>query len=221
MSASRIGALLLDLDGTLLDTAPDMVDALNRLRAEEGLSALPFETLRPQVSHGSMGLVRTGFEATGEAFEALRGRFLDIYAERLAIHTRLFEGMAVVLERVEAAGLPWGIVTNKPGALTTPLLIALGLATRSSCVISGDTLSVRKPHPEPLRHAARLIGRAPEACLYVGDAQRDIIAGREAGMTTVAATFGYLAAHEDAREWSPDHLIDHPLALLPLMGLAA
>lgn len=224
MSDSRRRALLLDLDGTLLDTAPDMVAALNRLRAEEGLDALPFETLRPQVSHGALGLVRRGFLEDPQHdlhLERRRRRFLALYAARLSEHTQLFEGMAAVLACVEAAGLPWGIVTNKPGALTAPLLQALELSTRAACVVSGDTLGVRKPHPEPLQHAARLIGCEPERCLYVGDAERDIVAGRAAGMTTVAATFGYLAADEDARQWGPDHLIDHPLALLPLVGLTA
>ncbi len=148
-------ALLLDLDGTLLDTAPDMGGALNLLRAEHGLEPLPAATIRPVVSHGAMRLVALGFpEAAGDDFETLRLRFLDLYAANLAVGTRLFPGFDAVLDRLEAQGLPWGIVTNKPGWLTDPLLAALGLDRRAACAVSGDTLAERKPHPLPLLHAA-------------------------------------------------------------------
>lgn len=208
-------ALLLDLDGTLLDTAPDMGGALNRLRAEHGLEPLAAEVIRPVVSHGAMRLVSLGFpEATGESFESLRLRFLELYAANLAVGTRLFPGFEAVLERLESRGLPWGIVTNKPGWLTGPLLAALDLDHRSACAVSGDTLSERKPHPLPLLHAARLVGVEPGRCIYVGDAERDIQAGRAAGMTTLVATYGYISASEDPLQWQPHGMVSEPAELL-------
>jgi len=215
----RHEALLLDLDGTLLDTAPDMGGALNRLRAEHGLEPLPAQSMRPVVSHGAVRLVALGFpEATGEEFERLRLRFLDLYAERVAEGTCLFPGFEAVLAALEARDMPWGIVTNKPGWLTDPLLEALGLGRRAACAVSGDTLAERKPHPLPLLHAAGLIGIAAERCVYVGDAERDIQAGRAAGMTTVVAGYGYLSADDDPRRWQPDGIVDCPGDLLPWIG---
>jgi 2-phosphoglycolate phosphatase len=218
----RFTALLLDLDGTLLDTAPDMTGALNRLRVEEGLAALPFDTLRPQVSHGAAALVRLGFGAPGaEEFERLRRRFLAHYAEGLAGSTQLFPGCEALLAALEARGIPWGIVTNKPGYLTTPLLATLGLLGRAACVVAGDTLAERKPHPLPLLHAAGLIGHPPATCVYAGDAERDIVAGRAAGMHTVAVRYGYLAEGEDPAAWRPDAVVSAPGELLAFLGAGA
>jgi len=215
----RHEALLLDLDGTLLDTAPDMGGALNRLRAEHGLEPLPAQSIRPVVSHGAVRLVALGFpEATGEEFERLRLRFLDLYAERLAEGTCLFPGFEAVLATLEARATPWGIVTNKPGWLTDPLLEALGLGRRAACTVSGDTLPERKPHPLPLLHAAGLIGVAAERCVYVGDAERDIQAGRAAGMTTVVAGYGYLSTDDDPHRWQPDGIVACPGDLLSWIG---
>jgi phosphoglycolate phosphatase len=212
-------ALLLDLDGTLLDTAPDMGGALNLLRAEHGLEPLPHPAIRPVVSHGAVRLVALGFpEATGDEFERLRLRFLDIYAANLAVGTRVFPGFDTVLGTLEARGVPWGIVTNKPGWLTDPLLAALGLAGRAACAVSGDTVAERKPHPLPLLHAASLIGVPTSRCVYVGDAERDIQAGRAAGMTTVVAAYGYLDAREDPMRWEPHGIVDAPLELLQWLG---
>ncbi len=208
-------ALLLDLDGTLLDTAPDMGGALNLLRAEHGLEPLSSATIRPVVSHGAVRLVSLGFpDAVGDGFEALRLRFLQLYAQNLALGTRLFPGFEAVLDDLEARGVPWGVVTNKPGWLTDPLLAALGLDRRAACAVSGDTVAERKPHPLPLLHAARLVGVAPERCVYVGDAERDIQAGRAAGMTTVVAAYGYIAADEDPRHWQPHGVVREPRELL-------
>ncbi|MCM2313382.1 MAG: phosphoglycolate phosphatase [Steroidobacteraceae bacterium] len=208
-------ALLLDLDGTLLDTAPDMGGALNRLRAEHGLEPLPADVIRPVVSHGAMQLVALGFPAaTGDAFESLRLRFLELYAANLAIGTRLFPGFATVLDHLESRGVPWGIVTNKLGWLTDPLLAALGLDRRAACAVSGDTLTERKPHPLPLLHAAHLVGVQPERCVYVGDAERDIQAGRAAGMTTVVAAYGYLSVSDDPHAWQPHGVVNSPGELL-------
>jgi len=215
-------ALLLDLDGTLLDTAPDMAAALNALRRERGAAELEFATVRPQVSHGAAALVRLGFPAAREAeFESLRGRFLELYRGALATHTRLFPGFEAVLASLAASAVPWGIVTNKPGWLTEPLLLALDLAARAGCVVAGDTLAERKPHPAPLLHAAALLGVAPAACVYAGDAERDILAGRAAGMATVAVRFGYLASGEDPAAWNPDGVVERPAELLDWIALAA
>lgn len=211
-------ALLLDLDGTLLDTAPDMGGALNRLLEENGLAPLPASAIRPVVSHGSARLVSLGFPtATGDEYERLRLRFLDIYALNLADHTRLFPGAEALLAELERLGLPWGIVTNKPGWLTDPLLQALDLDGRAACVVSGDTLPERKPHPLPLLHAASVIGIAPGRCVYAGDAERDIQAGRAAGMTTVVASYGYISAEDDPRSWQPAGMVTEPLQLLDWM----
>jgi 2-phosphoglycolate phosphatase len=219
---ARGRALLLDLDGTLLDTAPDMAAALNALRREHGREALAFDAVRPQVSHGGAALVRLGFAGeTGAEFERLRLRFLEIYSGALATHTRLFPGFADVLATLDSAGIPWGIVTNKPGWLTTPLLAALGLDRRVCCAVAGDTLAQRKPHPAPLLHAAALAGCAPEHCIYAGDAERDIIAGRAAGMRTVAVRFGYLAPGEDPAAWRPDGVAERPSDLLDWIDVVA
>ena len=208
-------ALLLDLDGTLLDTAPDMGGALNRLRIERGLEPLPSSRIRPVVSHGAARLVTLGFpDASGNEFEMLRLRFLEIYAQNLAADTRLFPGFDSVLEELERRGLPWGVVTNKPAWLTDPLLAILGLDRRARCVVSGDTLPERKPHPLPLLHAAELVGVPPARCVYVGDAQRDIQAGRAAGMTTLVAAYGYLGADDDPGSWEPTGIVSEPEELL-------
>jgi len=208
-------ALLLDLDGTLLDTAPDMGGALNMLRAEHGLEPLPAAAIRPVVSHGAVRLVALGFpDATPRDAERLRLRFLELYAANLAVGTCLFPGFDAVLETLEERGIPWGIVTNKPGWLTDPLLVALGLARRAACAVSGDTVEQRKPHPLPLLHAARLLGVPADRCVYAGDAERDIQAGRAAGMTTVVAAYGYLAIDEDPRGWNPHGVVGEPVELL-------
>jgi len=212
--------VLFDLDGTLLDTAADMAQALNRLLVAEGFDALPFERIRPLVSHGAPRLIRLGFgEPEAAHYESLRVRFLDFYRAALSVHTRLFEGFEEVLEALEYAGLPWGIVTNKPGWLTNPLLEELGLAARCGCVVSGDTLAERKPHPLPLLHAAALIKLEPRDCIYLGDAERDVQAARKAGMIPLVAGFGYLNEGEDPAAWQPDGVLGRPEDLLDWLGL--
>ncbi len=216
----ELRGVLLDLDGTLLDTARDMAQALNRLRVAEGLEKLPFETIRPLVSHGAPRLIRVGFgEPDGARYEDLRTRFLDFYRAALAVHTRLFEGFDVVLDTIERAGIRWGIVTNKPGWLTIPLLQELDLAARSGCIVSGDTLAERKPHPMPLLHAASLLRLEPCACVYLGDAERDVQAARNAGMIPLVAGFGYLNEGEDPAAWQPEAVLGHPEELLDWLGL--
>jgi phosphoglycolate phosphatase len=214
--------VLLDLDGTLLDTARDMACALNRLRIAEGLDELALETIRPLVSHGAPRLLRLAFgEPEPARHEALRRRFLDFYRAELAVHTCLFDGFDEVLGTLERAGFRWGIVTNKPGWLTQPLLAALGLAARSSCIVSGDTLAERKPHPAPLLHAAALMGLEPGQCVYLGDAERDVQAARNAGMIPLVAGFGYLHVNDDPLAWQAAAVLDRPRDLLDWLGIAA
>jgi len=213
-------AVLFDLDGTLLDTAPDMTCALNKLLAEERLEPLSFGTVRPYVSHGAASLVRLAFPEAPEAeFNLLRERFLMIYRGCLADRTCLFDGMAELLATFERTGIPWGIVTNKPTWLTEPLLEALGLDTRAGSVVCGDTFEERKPHPRPLLHAASEIGVAPEDCLYVGDAERDIRAARAAQMRSLIARFGYIGPSDDIAAWSADGCIDSPHEILQWLEL--
>jgi N-acetyl-D-muramate 6-phosphate phosphatase len=219
----RLRAVLFDMDGTLLDTAPDMVGALNALRGEHNLAPLPYEVVRSAVSHGAARVVRTGFESVGEPeFTQLQQRFLQIYRGALSEHTRLFPGMLEVLDELDARGLKYGIVTNKAAWLTEPLLEQLELRSRFACVVSGDTLAQRKPHPLPLLHAAALAGVAPEGCVYVGDAQRDVEAAHAAGMPALVANYGYLRADEDSRTWGGDIYLQEPLDLLDwLRGIEA
>ena len=217
-------AVLFDLDGTLIDTAPDMVGALNDLRAEQSLAPIDYAVARAHVSHGAFGLVDIAFGKIDAAKRLrLRDRFLEIYAGRVATATTLFDGMETVLNQVEADGLAWGVVTNKPGNLTEPLLAALGLLSRCACVVSGDTVAKRKPHPEPLLHAMRQINAKLKPgdgaqLMYVGDADRDIQAGKAAGMITVAATYGYIPPDDDPLHWNADHLIEHPPQLLDILS---
>jgi phosphoglycolate phosphatase len=216
-------AVLLDLDGTLLDTAPDMARALNELRRQERLEPLPFEQLRCRVSHGGAALIRLGFPqlTPGAEFDALLQRFLMIYREGLALQTCLFEGMDALLTELERSGVPWGVVTNKAGWLSEPLLEALDLLRRAAVVVSGDTLAQRKPHPQPLLHAARMIRVAPERCVYVGDAERDVRAARAANMRAIVARFGYIGPDEKMQEWPAHGWIDSPLEILDWIDAGA
>jgi phosphoglycolate phosphatase len=218
----RPGAVLFDLDGTLLDTAPDMVAALQALQAEEGRAPVPFAAARPFVSNGTTGMLRIGFGVLADVErERLYARFLEVYAGRLAVETRLFDGMREVLAALEDAGVPWGVVTNKPAHLTEPLLAALGLLRRCACVVSGDTTPHRKPRPEPVLHALAAIPAPAAAAIYVGDAERDIAAGRAAGTRTVAALYGYIPPGDDPAAWGPDHRIAAPSELLSLLAWRA
>jgi phosphoglycolate phosphatase len=217
--APPLRAILFDLDGTLLDTAPDLVGALNTLRRERQLAPLPYDAARAWVSHGAVRLVRLGFpQADPAAFALLHERFLAIYAGAVGAQTRLFDGMDRVLGALRERGLKCGIVTNKPAWLTTPLLAQLGLASLFDCVVSGDTVSLPKPHAMPMLHAAALAGVAAGECLYVGDAQRDIEAAHAAGMPALVAAYGYLGPDEDWRSWGGDGVLQAPLDLLPWLA---
>ncbi len=207
-----IKAVLFDLDGTFADTAPDLAAALNQVLIEEKLPALPFETIRPMVSHGGVALIKLGFNYDEQHadFERLKLRLLDIYQNNISTLTTVFEGINELLLSLEARNIAWGIVTNKPAWLTDPLMQQMGFTHRAATIVSGDTTSERKPHPEPLFFACRQINCAPEECLYVGDAERDIIAGKAAGMRTLTALFGYLEENDKPETWGADAMIQHP-----------
>ncbi|MCB1866426.1 MAG: HAD-IA family hydrolase [Chromatiales bacterium] len=208
--------MLFDLDGTLVDTAPDLLRAVNRLRADRDEPALSLAALRPHVSHGAGAMIEHGLGVGRDdpAFDALRLQLLDLYRADITSESTLFEGMPELLETLERRGTGWGVVTNKPGRLTDPLLVALGLHTRACCAISGDTLPRAKPHPDPILAACARAGCAPHTSLYVGDAERDIEAGRRAGARTLVARFGYIGPDDRPETWGADGIIDHPHEVL-------
>ncbi|HHJ34790.1 MAG TPA: HAD family hydrolase [Gammaproteobacteria bacterium] len=215
----KINTVLFDLDGTLIDTAPDMAAALEILCDEEQQARLPFSEVRPVVSDGSIALVKLAFgneldTATGER---LKTRYLQIYQDNLATHSQLFDEMNDLLTQLEQSNIKWGVVTNKPGWLTEPLMASLGLDQRAACIVSSDSTTHRKPHPEPMYYACELTGSIPEECVYVGDAQRDIEAGHNAGMKTVIAEYGYIGVGENTDDWNADYHIQTPSQILGLL----
>jgi N-acetyl-D-muramate 6-phosphate phosphatase len=209
-------AVLFDLDGTLADTAPDLARALNALLGEHGRPPVPSAITRPLTSSGARGMIQAGFGLTpaSEQYESLKERFLDLYGAAVCVETRLFPGMAELLDALERLGVRWGVVTNKPDRFTRPLLDALGLGARAACIVSGDTAARPKPHPDPLLHASDALALDPAACLYVGDDVRDVRAARAAGMRILAAAYGYLGDDGDPHDWGADAVIDHPLEAL-------
>jgi phosphoglycolate phosphatase len=214
-----IAAILFDLDGTLVDTAPDLVAVLNRLLVEHGEPPMPYALARNEASHGALGLIRLGFGAklAAERVEELRVRFIELYSARVCENSQLF----IDIERIVntgSASLRWGVVTNKPQALTLPLLERLDSARHFGCVVSGDSLAQRKPHPAPLLLAAEKLGVGPQSCVYIGDAARDVEAARAAGMQVWVALWGYIRPSEDPAAWNPDELIRHPRELESILG---
>lgn len=204
-------AIFFDLDGTLVDTAPDFHAGVNRLRHQRGLPALPYDTIRAVVSEGARAVIAAGFpdlEPDSPEFDALRQQFLAEYSVHLADHSRLFDGLDRVLQALETRNIPWGVVTNKASTYTNPLMAALALDQRSAATICPDHVSQTKPHPEPLFKAAELAGVNPAQCIYVGDHVRDIEAGRRAGMLTVAVGWGYVQAGDSPASWGADVLCE-------------
>ena len=211
-------AVFFDLDGTLADTAPDLAGALNRLLEEESRSTLPLARLRPHVSGGSRALLLEGFGLGPESvgYAQLKTRFLDFYAAHICDETTLFPGMEVLLNELERADIPWGIVTNKPACYTIEVVRRLGLDKRAVCVVSGDSAARPKPAADPILLAYELAG-VSTSCLYVGDDLRDVQAGRAAGLTTVIAAWGYLGMGDPIEQWGGDHIVHHPEEILPLL----
>jgi len=215
-ATGNIHTVLFDLDGTLIDTAPDMAAALDILCDEEQQACLPYSQVRPVVSNGSIALVKLAFGESLDSnkLEQLKSRYLEIYQQHLAIHSRLFDEMDELLLQLEKNKMKWGVVTNKPGWLTEPLMAALDLAQRAACIVSADSTKNRKPHPEPMYLACDLTRSQPKECIYVGDARRDIEAGKNAGMKTVIAEYGYIDKKEILDDWQADHSIKSPRQLL-------
>lgn len=216
--AGPIEAVLFDLDGTLVDTAPDMVAALLRLQQERGADPFDMAVARANVSNGAAGLVRVAFPHVDDAVRAdLHSNFLSIYQASLCVNSRVFPGLELLLDYLDQQRVPWGVVTNKPQALTDALLVGLRLTRRMACAISGDTLPQRKPHPAPMLLASRMLDVEPAQVVYVGDAARDIEAGRAAGMPTIAAGWGYITADDDPRAWDADCIATNPGELTQLL----
>ena len=217
----NIDAVLFDLDGTLIDSAPDLGAAADKMRTDRGLPSLPLEQYRPMAGAGARGMLGVAFGiAPGHAdFEVLKEEFFKNYETCMTERTYAFEGVAYLIAQLDQAGLKWGVVTNKSERFALPLIRAIPLFNTAQTVVGGDTTPHAKPHPAPLLEAARQISVAPERCVYVGDDERDIIAGRAAGMPTVAAAYGYLGAMPDTAYWNADATIATPADLLPLLHL--
>ena len=211
-----IRVVLFDLDGTLIDSAPDMGAATNRMRQDRGLPALPLERYRHRAGSGARGMLEVAFGMAGDhpEYEAHKEEFFANYDLCLTERTRVFDGAGELVQELITRGLQWGVVTNKSSRYTVPLARAFAIFASATTIISGDTTAHTKPHPAPLLEAARRMGVSPADCLYVGDDERDVIAGRAAGMGTVAANYGYLGLKTDTPAWGADAIIDSPLALL-------
>ena len=209
-------AILFDLDGTLIDSAPDLGAAADQMRIARGLPSLPLQNYRHMAGAGARGMLGIAFDMRPEHpdFETYKEEFFVNYERRMTVLTRAFDGVADMLRALHDRGLPWGIVTNKSSRFTDPLVRQMALLTPASVVISGNTTPHAKPHPEPLLEAARRLRIDPRLCWYVGDDERDIVAGRAAGMYTLVATYGYLGAVADWRAWGADAVIEQPQALL-------
>lgn len=204
--------VLFDLDGTLADTAPDLANALNAVRETHQLEPLSLDTIRPTVSLGGAAMIKLAFglEEQDDEFPAIRDEFLGYYRDNIANESTLFEGIEEVLQSLEAAQINWGIVTNKTTWLTTPLLKELQLDKRTRCIVCGDTTEYRKPHPAPIIHACELLQSQPVETVYIGDAERDIQAGRQAGTHTLIAMYGYIEENADPENWQADGMVHSP-----------
>lgn len=218
-SYSPFQGVFFDLDGTLADTAPDLVAATNQLLVARNLTPKPYEFLRPYASAGARGLLEGAFGIHPDHpdFISLRDEFFGNYEKALLVESKLFDEMHHLLDQMDIAKLPWGIVTNKSARFTNPLVDLMGLGQRAIATVSGDTTPHSKPHPEPILHAARLANIDPTKSIYVGDDIRDVVAGKAAGMKTVAAAYGYCGCKEPPEAWGADYIIYKPLELLPIL----
>ena len=217
----RPRAVFFDLDGTLADTADDLAAPVNAMRVQRGMSPLPVADLRPFASAGARGLIGKGLGIGKDdpRYEALRLEFLERYERDIVVHTRLFDGMAELLQRLDAEAIVWGIISNKIERYVRIIVERLGLAQRSVIAYGGDSAARPKPHPDLMLRALQTTGLAGADCIYVGDDLRDVVAGRAAGMKTVAAAYGYCGDADSPEDWGADALVRHPKELLPLLGL--
>ena len=218
----HIRAVLFDLDGTLIDSAPDLGAAADKMRTDRSLSSLPYAMYRPMAGAGARGILKIAFDMTPEHpdFMTMREEFFVNYEAAMTERTYVFDGVEDVIEHIQLRQMPWGVVTNKMARFTDPLTQAMPLFATASAIVSGDTTPHAKPHPAPLFEAAKRLGVSPELCLYVGDDERDIVAGRAAGMATVAASYGYLGEKTDISSWGADLHVDSPNKLLQLLAEA-
>ena len=218
----NIDAVLFDLDGTLIDSAPDLGTAADKMRTDRGLESIPLSLYRPMAGAGARGMIAVAFGLAPEdaGFDELKEEFFLNYEVCLVEQTYVFEGIIELIARICQGGLKWGVVTNKSARFTVPLTRAMTLFNTARTIVSGDTMSHAKPHPAPLLEAARQLQLPPERCVYVGDDERDIVAGRAAGMVTVAAAYGYLGASADTKAWKADFTISAPSELLNLLKMA-
>ena len=216
----NVQAVLFDLDGTLIDSAPDLGAAVDKMRLDRGLPSLPFDVYRPMAGAGARGMIGVAFGITPEHadFANLREEFFANYEQCMTQNTYAFDGVQALIDSLLARGLQWGVVTNKSARFTGPLTRAMPLFASARAIVSGDTTPHAKPHPEPLFEAARRLSVDPTHCLYVGDDERDIAAGLAAGMGTVAATYGYLGQKSDPSQWGAHSIINSPGALLQLLA---
>lgn len=218
----RLRAVLFDMDGTLLDTAPDFIAICQALRAERGLAPIADQLIQDEVSGGAKAMICATFAITDQApeFESLRLEFLERYQAGCAVHSHLYEGMAELLDDIEKGGLVWGVVTNKPVRFAEPIMQQLGLAERCAVLICPDHVTRSKPDPEPLTLACQRLGLDPASVLFVGDDLRDIASGRDAGTRTVAVRYGYIHPTDNPNHWGADAVIDHPTELRALLDQA-
>ncbi|QHE86980.1 phosphoglycolate phosphatase [Hydrogenophaga sp. BPS33] len=216
-----IRAVLFDLDGTLIDSAPDLGAAVDAMRVRRGLASLPLDHYRPFTGSGARGMLRAAFDVASEddGYDLLKEEFFTEYASCLTQRTLPFDEVVDMLDLLVAVGMPWGVVTNKAERFTAPIARSMALFKTAAVVISGDTTPHAKPHPQPLLEAARRMGLPPHACAYVGDDERDIRAGKAAGMRTVAACYGYLGAGADVATWGADAMVSSPMQVLKLLEL--
>jgi phosphoglycolate phosphatase len=215
MKALKLDCVLFDLDGTLVDTAPDLIACLNQALSLHGYPQVDYAQVKPFISWGAMPMIRHAVSDVDEAIhEQILDSMLTQYQNNIALHSRFFEGIELALSRIEELGLKWGVVTNKRQRFTDPLMEAMKLSQRAACIVSGDTTANSKPHPEPMLYACQLAGVEPQHCLYMGDAEHDIVAGRSAQMTTFAALYGYLKTGDQPHNWGADELIEHPRQLI-------
>ena len=217
-----IQAVLFDLDGTLIDSAPDLAGAADAMRVKRGLPSIDYAKYRPLCGSGARGMLQIAFGIGPDHadYEALREEFFSDYQACMLDNTHAFDGVASLIAALQGLGLQWGVVTNKSERFALPLTAAMPLFASAGAIVGGDTTPFSKPHPEPLLEAARRLGLAPERCLYVGDDERDIVAGKAAGMGTVAATYGYLGSASDVGAWQADAQINSPAELLQLLSQA-
>lgn len=217
-----VAAVLFDLDGTLIDSAPDLGAAADKMRLDRGLPSLPLELYRPMAGAGARGMLGVAFGITPDHadYAGLREEFFTNYEGCMTQRTYAFTGIAELIAQLLQRGLAWGVVTNKATRFTRPLTQGMDLFATARAVVAGDTTAHAKPHPAPLLEAARLLSLEPRRCIYVGDDERDVAAGRAAGMRTVAASYGYLGSQADTRQWGADAHIHTPLDLLALLQSA-